>query len=280
MSEVKLSFLQAGYTKHPEATVLAGGSRRPVRFGSSVAVIEHPTEGVILFDTGYSERFYTETRRFPNKIYALITPVTVGPEDSAAAQLRARGIRAGDVRTVVLSHFHADHIAGAADFPRAAYVYQLEAYLGVRDRGTVARIAAGFLPGLLPADFDDRSHPLFFAEARAGLGVGAYDVGWDLCGDGSVVLVDLPGHARGHSGLIVRATGGVTWFLVADACWTSRSYRERRMPHRIAGLIMDDWGDYQRTLEGLHGFAAEHPEVRIVPCHCAEVCEPLVQRHA
>jgi glyoxylase-like metal-dependent hydrolase (beta-lactamase superfamily II) len=278
VAEVKLSFLEAGYTKHPEATVLSGGSRRSIKFGSSVAVIEHPSAGVILFDTGYSERFYAETRRFPNKIYALITPVTVAPEASAAAQLRARGIAAGDVRSVVLSHFHADHVAGAADFPRARYVFQHEAYLNVRDRGTVARIAAGFLPGLLPADFDDRSRPLFGAEARAGLGIGAYDVGWDLCGDGSVVLVDLPGHARGHSGLIVRAGDGQSWFLVADACWTSRSYRERRMPHRVAGLIMDDWGTYRRTLDGLHDFAAAHPDVHIVPCHCAEATEPLLQR--
>jgi glyoxylase-like metal-dependent hydrolase (beta-lactamase superfamily II) len=279
VSEVKLSFLEAGYTRHPEATVLAGGSPRSVRFGSSVAVIEHPRHGVILFDTGYSERFYAETRRFPNKIYALITPVHVGPEDSAAAQLRARGISAGDVRTVVLSHFHADHVAGAADFPRARYVYQFDAYLAVRDRGTAARIAAGFLPGLLPADFDDRSRPLFGAEARAGLGLGSFDVGWDLCGDGSVVLVDLPGHARGHSGLIVREGNGQTNFLVADACWTSRSYRERRMPSRVAGLIMDDWRDYRHTLDGLHDFAEQHPAVRIVPCHCAEATEPLL-RHA
>jgi glyoxylase-like metal-dependent hydrolase (beta-lactamase superfamily II) len=264
-----LSFLEAGHTSHPEMTVIAGGSPRPIRFGSSVAVIEHPYHGVILFDTGYSERFYAETQRFPNRIYAMITPVTVGPEDSAVAQLRRRGIDVDDVRTVVLSHFHADHVGGAADFTHAEYVYQRAAYAAVRDRGALGRIAAGFLPGLLPADFETRSRPLDASDARDGVGLAPYDRGWDLCGDGSVVLVDLPGHARGHSGLIVRATDG-EWFLVADACWTSRSYREQRMPSRVAGLIMDSWGEYRRTLGGLHAFSERHPDIRIVPCHCAE----------
>ena len=58
MSTVSLRLLEAGYCRVPEFLSIRGGSLRPVRFPASVAVIEHPREGVILFDTGYSPRFH------------------------------------------------------------------------------------------------------------------------------------------------------------------------------------------------------------------------------
>jgi len=269
MSQVDLWFLEAGSCTHPEVTVIQGGRRAQTRFGATVAVLEHPRHGVMLFDTGYSARFFEATRRFPSRIYALTTPVSIRPEDTAAHQLRERGIAPGDVRSVVLSHFHADHAGAVADFPRAQYVYQRPAYDAVRGRGALATLRAGFLPGLMPDDFEQRSRPLDADQARTGLCVDPDRAGWDLCGDGSVVLVDLPGHARGHSGLFVRASDGHTYFLVADACWTSRNYLERRMPHPITRLILDDWRQYRATLDDLHDFHAHHPDVRIVPCHCS-----------
>jgi glyoxylase-like metal-dependent hydrolase (beta-lactamase superfamily II) len=269
LSAVDLWFLEAGSCTHPEKMVLAGGRRVPVRFGSSVAVIEHPRHGVVLFDTGYSPRFHQATRPFPQRLYALVTPVTIAPEETAVHQLRARGIAAEDVRTVVLSHFHADHVGGAADFPRAAYLFQRSAYESLRHRGAFASVRAGFLPALLPQDFEQRARPLDLDQARPGLCIDARP-GWDLFGDGTVVLVDLPGHAPGHSGLFVQASDGYLYFLVADACWTARAYRERRYPNPLTRLVLDDWSQYRSTLDDLHAFAGRHPEVRIVPCHCAE----------
>jgi hypothetical protein len=76
----------------------------------------------------------------------------------------------------------------------------------------------------------------------------------------------------------VQASDGFLYFLVADACWTSRAYRERRPPHFITRLILDDWGQYRATLDDLHAFAGRHPDVRIVPCHCAEAHAVLPRR--
>lgn len=275
MTHVGVWFLEAGYCKHPEFTVIEGGSLDSIRFSSVVAVLEHPREGVVLFDTGYSPRFHEQTRRWPSRLYALLTPVTVHAEDTALHQLEQKGVSRSDVRTVVLSHFHADHAAGVADFPKARYVYQKTSYDAVRDLGSLASVRAGFLPGLLPPDFEARSRPVSSADLVQGAGGVPWRSGFDLFGDGSAVLVDLPGHVRGHSGLFVRATDGQTYFLVADACWLSRAYRERRMPHPVTSLIMDDRREYRATLDRLHDLGQQDPALRIIPCHCPDALQAL-----
>jgi glyoxylase-like metal-dependent hydrolase (beta-lactamase superfamily II) len=270
---VNLWFLNAGYCTHPEFVSIRGGSRKPVRFNSSVAVIEHPQHGVILFDAGYSTRFHDVTRKFPDRLYALVTPVTISPEDVAVHQLKQKGVAASDVRMIVVSHFHADHIGGVGDFPQAQYVYQKAGYDFVRGLQGFARVCkGGFLPGLLPSDFEARSRPVLAGDANA-LCPAPFKSGWDLLGDGSIVLVDLPGHARGHSGLLVSASDGHRYFLVGDACWSARAYREKRLPFPITRLIFDDWTAYRETLHGLHDLNRRDPDLRIVPCHCSETVD-------
>ena len=100
-----------------------GAPWRTVRFPSGFAFLHHASEGAVLFDTGYSARFHSETRGFPGSLYAHMTPVHLEDAETAQSQLAAAGISASDVRHVVLSHFHADHIAGLRDFP-AARVWQ------------------------------------------------------------------------------------------------------------------------------------------------------------
>ena len=70
---------------------------------------------------GYHDQFYEQTKTFPYSIYAKITPVFHSPEENAKSRLEALGYRAEDVSIVVISHFHADHIAGLVDFPNANF---------------------------------------------------------------------------------------------------------------------------------------------------------------
>ncbi|MFN7132340.1 MAG: hypothetical protein ACK4N5_09660, partial [Myxococcales bacterium] len=79
-----------------------------------------------------------------------------------------------------------------------------------------------------------------------------------------------PGHAAGQLGLLARTDRGEV-FLVGDAAWTSRSFRELRPPSRLAGLIFDDFAEAGRTLAALHALAKERPALKIVPSHCREV---------
>lgn len=270
---VKLRMIQAGYCTHPERVVLGGGSWKSCRFPAMVGVIEHPTEGLMLFDTGYSHRFHEETSRFPNMLYARVTPVFYRPEDAAVTQLEAMGYKAEDVRAVFVSHFHGDHVAALDDFPQARFACSQDGYDTLRSLSGFAALTKGFLPGLVPADFAQRLMP-FEACPEVDL-TGRLDPftrGYDLFGDGMLIAVPLPGHAVGHYGLLVE-TEKAPVFLVGDACWTSRSYTELRLPSPLAQLIFSDKRAYAETLRGLHALHQERPEVTIVPSHCQDLWE-------
>ncbi|MCI3922200.1 MBL fold metallo-hydrolase [Paenibacillus sp. TRM 82003] len=268
---VELHLLQAGYCTHPEFLTIRGGRFRPVRFPAGFACIRHPSAGVVLFDTGYSSRFFRETSRLPDALYRYLTPVQYREEDAAAAQLSRRGIDPAEVRMVILSHFHADHIGGARDFPNARFLYKREAYEAVARLRGLARVRAGFLPGLLPPAVELLARSGHIEDcARLTLPAQLpYDVGYDLLGDGSLIAVDVPGHAPGQIGVFLR-TAAYRYFLCADAVWSSRAFRERRRPNPLAGLILADRKSYGDSFERLCRLSVADPSLRIVPSHCSE----------
>ncbi len=266
---LELRLFSAGYCLHPECLTLRGGTLRAVPFPAGFALISHPQHGLILYDTGYSSRFLEETNRFPARLYRMVTPVTFSERDSAIEQLNRMGISAKDIGYVVLSHFHADHTAGLRDFPYARLLYKREAYEAVKHLGPLASVKAAHLPGLLPDDLEGRS---LYIEESASCKLPAsfpFAEGYDLFGDGSLIAVDIPGHAAGQIGLFLGTSSGA-YFLCADAVWSSRAYRERRLPHPAARMIMPDYGKYKDTFERLCRLHRQFPHIRIVPSHCSE----------
>lgn len=263
---VRLDLRYAGLCRHPEGMVVRGAPWRPADFPALFAVVRHPTHGITLFDTGYSERFAAETHPFPARLYRWLTPVALAPGETAVEQLRAESVRPEDVRRIVISHFHADHVAGLRDFPNAEFIATREALAAVQGHGTLKTLLKGFLPGLLPDDFADRARLLERSAFTDALGPFAAH---DLFGDGAVQLVSLPGHAAGQVGLLVRGETKRV-LLAADAAWTTASFRERRPPMRIADLIAQAPRTAEQTLMALHALSIADPELDIVPSHCRE----------
>lgn len=258
--------LDTGYCLAHENLVLRGGERKSIRCHSIVALLRHPQQGWLLWDTGYAPRMWDVTARWPFWLYRRATPLHIQPELAVSAQLDRFGLAPADVRTIIVSHFHADHIAGLHDFPQSRFVATQAAYADIRRRQGFSALRRAFIPGLLPADFAARALllPRFSGPALPGLGATH-----DLFGDGALLLVDLPGHACGQIGLLAQTDRGPVLFA-ADSCWHSRSIRERRPPHPLTYLFVDDSRAVRATIEALYVFAAARPDVRIVPSHCPE----------
>lgn len=267
MPEVSLDLRWAGGCLHPEAMAVRGASWRAALFPALFGVLHHPRHGVTLFDTGYTARFMQATERFPQRAYRWLTPLQLAAGDSAVEQLAREGIAAEAVERIVLSHFHADHIAGARDFPNARFVASRGAWDAVRECGPFRATVRGFLPQLLPPDFERRATLLDELDFKSG-GIGSFGRDHDLFGDGSVRLIPLPGHARGQLGLLAATPGGRR-FLIADAAWTTASFQQRRPHHRLAGLVLDDDHETRRTIDGLHALWKADPTLDIIPSHCA-----------
>lgn len=265
MLEVEL--LSGGHCRHPEFVTLQGGSWRSCQFPSLFAVIYHPTRGVILYDTGYASHLLTGDHGWKGRVYLWITPVSLDTGESALAQLGARGIAPEDVTHIVISHFHADHIAGLRDFPKAQFWCTRAAYLDVARTTGLAALRKGFLPGLLPDDFASRLQSIEQANRVALPQAFAPFEAYDLFGDGSLRAVPLPGHAAGQVGLLFESRRGRTVFLIGDACWSETAYLELRPPHAITRLITHSSSDYLATLELLHRLALRQPDLLLIPSH-------------
>ena len=287
----------AGYCTHPEFLTLRGGSFRAISFPAGFACIHHPEHGYILFDTGYSSRFFEETATLPQSLYRYITPVIYQQEDSVMSQLAQQGIRADQITYVILSHFHGDHIGGARDFPQATFIYLSESYQAVKDLSSLRAVKAGFLVGLLPDDLTNRSRVFNRSDAvpltslldhdqqddamfkhKQTLAVHTnnqelpWKQGYDLLGDGSLIAIELSGHAEGMIGLLL-STATDDYLLCADTVWSSTAFTQNRPPHFLAGMIMSDRQQYKLNLHKLRQFHLSYPSMRIVPSHCKQALQ-------
>jgi len=271
-----IEFFYAGYCTHPEWTVLRGGNFRNARFPAGFSLIQHSKFGNILFDTGYSEKFYAETTTFPFNIYAKITPVYLRPGESAKKVLQERGIDSGSIKYIIISHFHADHICGLRDFDNARFVYSQPGYALLKRKAGFGALKSAFLSGLIPADFEGRTLAIT-NEGKINISsqVAPFTEGYDLFGEGSIVLVDLPGHAAGQMGALLTDKDNARYFLIADAAWKSATYQKLRLPSRIADVILHDKKKYLETLGKINQLHINNPAIKIVLSHCAESWKDL-----
>jgi glyoxylase-like metal-dependent hydrolase (beta-lactamase superfamily II) len=269
---VECRLLDTGYCLARESHLIRGGRNLLIQCHSLVALLRHPEHGWLLWDAGYAPRMLEATARMPYALYRRITPLCLDASMSVSRQLQRFGLSPRDIRTVILSHFHADHIAGLRDFPEASLIATQQAYERVAGTSGFGALRYGFIPQLMPDNFAYRANLL--AEFT-GPQLGTLGPTHDLFGDGSLVLVSLPGHARGQLGLLARTDRGLVLFT-ADSCWLRRSIREQRPPHPITNLIVDDPRAVRLTLARLHTFAETHPEVMIIPSHCPEAFREAV----
>lgn len=271
---VELHLLRVGHCRQLDALAHRDGRRRMIEFPSYAALVRHPDRperGWTLVDTGYASHFRTATARLPERLYGALLPVTLPPAEELPRQLAARGIDPGDVRRVVVTHFHGDHVAGLRDYPAARIHCGAAGYRQVRSLSRLAATRHGLLPGLLPDDADDRVVTVESATPLVLEGAATLR-GWDLLGDRSLVAVDLPGHMPGHVGVLLTSQDGSPVLLAGDAAWSTRAVVEDVPPSRLAGAAFDDWTAALGTLGDLHRLHRAHADagLLVLPAHCAD----------
>jgi glyoxylase-like metal-dependent hydrolase (beta-lactamase superfamily II) len=265
---IEWRLFETGFCLHPEASSRVGASWRVCEFPAMVALLRHPVRGWILFDTGYGQAFFDATRHLPERAYQWITPVSWAPRQSAIAKIHALGINPADIKSVLISHFHGDHVGALGDFTLAELWCAHAAWVDLYAQSRLSALAHGLLPALAPRSLQER---LRFYEDQVTLrlppALAPFATGFDLFKDGSILAVPLPGHAPGHFGVCFH--DGHRWiFLVADAAWSIRAIAENTPPPRWATYFLGDTRSYRRTLSDLHVLAARDSGVSLLPAHC------------
>jgi N-acyl homoserine lactone hydrolase len=154
-------------------------------------VIEHP-EGVILIDTGETVRalqpdYYPALNRF---FIQQNTRIFVRPEDEIGPQLQTLGFKPGDVRWVILTHMHQDHVGGLRYFPKAEFLVSRTEYEATQTR--MGRMMQGYMPQNWPEWFAPR---LIDYRPES---IGPFPQSFALTRAGDVHFVPTEGHSLGH----------------------------------------------------------------------------------
>ncbi|QEG22951.1 NAD-dependent epimerase/dehydratase family protein [Mariniblastus fucicola] len=265
-ASVEVSFFSTGYVEFKRNIAERGASGDLTRFHATVALIKHPIHGLTLFDTGYSKDFFEATARMPYRLYRMATKVVTHEQWSIENWLKRAGIEPDDIRRIIISHFHADHIGALRRFPNAELIASQKAWQFAKIRKGFGAVKRGILPDLIPPDCDQRLHTI---NEMHDPGLGPIAKCKDLFNDGSVRLFDLDGHADGQMGALLNLDGSQC-FLLADTFWSRTEIQARRAPTFAYRMIADNYKAALASRKSIFEIHETDPEIEFVCAHCPE----------
>jgi glyoxylase-like metal-dependent hydrolase (beta-lactamase superfamily II) len=210
-------------------TLEVGGIDVPVPF----FLIRHP-EGDIVVDGGNPLAVARDAHQHWGPLADQFR-VHMTEEQHCVAQLRQLGIAPKSVRYVVQTHLHIDHTGALGHFSDATVIVH------ARELDAARTAERPRDHGYVREDFD-----------RAGLDWRPLEGELDLFGDGTIRLLQTPGHSAGHMSLLLELgeTGPV--LLTADAVDDLSQWDGRR-----ALRVLCSRNDAKRSLERLHELVRE-----------------------
>lgn len=213
--------------------------QRDVTIPVSMWLIDHP-KGKVIFDTGINVAVTQDCKSYWQPGLCDFLKPTNKREDIIDAQLKKIGVSPDQIKVVITSHSHLDHVGNIKMFPNAIHVFQKkELYQGWFPEKFQGRTGGAFVL----ADLDGTREFNYLELA------GDYD----LFGDGSVMVISTPGHTLGHQSVKVKLASGKSMIMSQDAIWM-----QENMDGYPAGLnysIMDYTSSinrlkFMRDLEG------------------------------
>lgn len=237
-----VKYFSCGYCVNNLGLVFKNTKSEKRKFPAGAFLIEHAEHGPILFDTGYSVNICQAGTI--GKLYNFVNPTTVKKTDELHYQLENTGIKPDDIKTIILSHLHPDHIGGLKDFPKAKFVLSKKALQSYQKKHLKDLIMKDFFP----SDFVSRTTVITKQMMNTKVLDGVY--GYDFYDDGSIILIELSGHAYGQLCALINHK----ILLAADSCWGNDLLQKSKKMKFPATLIQDNMKDYNESLETLQEF--------------------------
>lgn len=229
---VTLSALDAGHLTLPEKLFVTDADpEKRATVPTLSFLIQHPSSSgtnKLVFDLGL-KRDFSGYREAQQHHISQRQPTIVSPD--AAESLKKGGLGPEEIDTVILSHVHWDHVGTASDFTKAEFVVGSGTLHLLANGGGPLYPADIFNPDELPQNRTKELPPVREEEKAKAYDrqtnhkwqpLGGFPAVVDLYHDGSVYVVDAPGHLYGHVNLLCR-TGPKKWvYLGGDCCHDPR----------------------------------------------------------
>ena len=191
-------------------------------------LIEHP-KGLILVDTGWDRRI-SPTGEFDKKLQAMVlgskmlARINQGllPQGMAIdEQLQGMGYKASDIDYVIISHLDCENVSGVSQVAHARHILVSDAEMQAAMSGSTSN-RIRYQSSL----WQDVPMTLFQWNSDQG----PFNRSYDLFGDHSVELINLPGHSDGLVAVKITNDQGKYVLLTSDSAYSTRSWREMVLP--------------------------------------------------
>ena len=196
-----------------------GGPREPVSVAAFSDTFEHENRKIALTYSCYLVR--NGDRYLLWDTGNALDGSDAAPTVSLVDQLARIGVKPADIDFVGISHYHDDHTGQLAQFPDATLL------IGANDWNAVTASET-------PAGFDPKQYAERRARFAPWIGRGKLERvsgdRRDVFGDGSVLMLDLPGHTPGHRGLLVKLAKKGNVLLTGDVTHFHENYRSNGVP--------------------------------------------------
>jgi glyoxylase-like metal-dependent hydrolase (beta-lactamase superfamily II) len=142
------------------------------------------------------------------------TPAPTAPKASLVEQLAELHLKPEQINFVGISHYHGDHVGQVASFPQATLL-----------------IGKGDWDALNDAKPNSAINPANFAHWISGGGkVEPVSGDKDVFGDGSVIMLNTPGHTPGHHSLLVKLKEKGNVLITGDLAHFRENYDSNGVP--------------------------------------------------
>lgn len=252
-AEMTLFALPTGVTHRSAGFAYRGGSFREKRnFSMTAVLVKHP-KGDLLIETGFGRNIDAQFKRMPFWFRAISSYQKFKP---AAEQLRASGYDFKNLRGVILTHTHWDHVSGLTDFQNVPVWITAEERQFIYKGGFVTAVARS-IPNVNYQEYTFESGPYF-----------GFDKSYDFYSDGSIVLVPAPGHTSGSVIIFLALPNGKRYAFVGDLVWQQEGITKREERPWLQRLFADtDGRELQKSLLRMSALVKRFPEIILVPAH-------------
>lgn len=194
----------------------------------NVYVVEHE-QGLVLFDTGQDINSLNDPDYFPKGfvglLYKRLARFKIDSNETLTLQLAKIGYDIKKVNKVVLSHLHQDHIGGLPELKHAEIIVSAQEWGNVH---SILGEVNGFLKKHIELPGLNWNRITF--QPSQDKSIIPYNTTYDLFGDGSLTLLQTPGHTSGSMSLFIRRKNMTPLLLVGDLTYDIQALEEVHVP--------------------------------------------------
>lgn len=234
----------------------------------SVYLIEHPTKGLILVDCGWNRDIspegtynrWNQIKSLNSFILFLVNQAKLEKGEAINEQLENMNIKSSDLDYILLTHLDCDHVNGLRLVKDAKNILVSADEIIFAKKNSKVRYQEKWWSDVPLKEFKWNNTE------------GPFNKSYDLFGDGTIELINIPGHADGLFAVKIKNSDGKFVLLASDGAYAEKSWKEMISP----GIATDR--EKQRiSLEWIRQQSLDKNCIKVLANHDPDVVPHIIE---